>query len=66
VGQEDVIKFLKANPNEWFTPKEINQRIDISYTSVTVSLKRMRVKNEVEYKISRIGARDQYYYKYKK
>ena len=66
MGQGEVIEFLKANSNEWFTPKEISQRIDISYTSVTVSLKRMRLKDEVEYKISRIGTRDQYYYKFKK
>ena len=66
MGQGEVIEFLEANPNEWFTPKEICRIINISYTSVTVSLKRLRVKDEVEYKISRIGVRDQYFYKFKK
>ena len=66
MGQEDIIKLLKANPNEWFTSKEISNEINISLGAVTVSLKRLREKNEVEHKKSRTGARNQYLYKLKK
>ena len=66
MGQGEVITFLEANPNNWFTSKVISNEINVSNGSVTVSLKRLREKDEVDYKISRRLARNQYYYKFKK
>ncbi len=66
MGQGDVINFLKANPNEWFTYREIKNEINISLGATTTSLKRLREKGEVYYKISKSGTRNQYYYKFKK
>ena len=66
MGQGDVIEFLKANPNDWFTCREISTEINVSYGSVTVSLMRLRGKDEVNYKIPSGEERNQYYYKFKK
>lgn len=68
MGQEEIYKFLKANPDEWFTSKEISKKIEISLGSVTICLKRLREKDEVVFKKSgmRKGKRDQYLYKSKK
>ena len=66
MGQGDIINLLKTNPNYWFTYREIKNEINISLGATTVSLKRLREKGEVDYKISKRGTRDQYYYKFKK
>ncbi len=68
MGQEEVIKYLKANPNEWLTSKEISTELNISLNSVTTSLRSLREYNEVEYKRSKkiIGSRPPFVYKYKK
>lgn len=67
MGQGDIYKFLKANPDQWFISREISNRIDISLVSVTMSLKKLRENNEVEFKKSgkKKGSRDQYLYKFK-
>ena len=68
MGQEEVIKYLKANPNEWLTSKEISTELNISLNSVTTSLRSLRENNEVEYERSekRIGSRPPFVYKFKK
>ena len=61
-------ELLKSNSGNWFTSKEISQRLNISLGSVQVCSKRLREKNEVEFKKSgmRKGKRPQYFYKSKK
>ena len=68
MGQQEVYNFLKEHSNHWFTSREISKGINISVGSVTVSLKRLREKNEVKYKqtAKRFGERKQYLYKFKK
>lgn len=64
MGQHEVYEFLKKNPEQWFTSKRISNAISISIGSVTMSLKRLREKDEVLYqRSSSVGKA--YRYKYK-
>ena len=68
MGQQDVYNYLKAHPNKWFTSKEISLGMSQSIGSVTVCLKKLRMRNEISYKQTdlRKGKRVQYLYKFKK
>ena len=68
MGQEEVINFLKASPNDWFTCREISNELNITYGSVTMSLKILRENNEVKHEKSEkiIGSRTPFVYKFKK
>ena len=67
MGQQDVYNYLKANPDDWFSSKEISKGMNQSLGSVTVCLKKLRNKNEINYKPTglRKGKRVQYLYKFK-
>ena len=67
MGQQEIYDFLKANPIDWFTSKEISKKISISIGSVTVCLKKLRDNNEVQYKAvgKKTGKRTQYSYCFK-
>ena len=67
MGQQDVYNYLKAHPNDWFSSKEISNGMNQSIGSVTVCLKKLRNKNEINYKPTglRKGKRAQYLYKFK-
>jgi transcription initiation factor IIE alpha subunit len=68
MGQQEVYNFLKEHPVEWFTSKEISKGINISIGSTTVSLKKLRENNEIQYKAigKKSGKRTQYSYRFKK
>ncbi len=68
MGQQDVYNFLKDNPNDWFTSRDISKGIKISIGSVTVCLKKLREKNEVQHKSvgNAYRRKKQYQYKFKK
>ena len=53
MGQQEVFTFLGKNRNEWFTARQIAQRLKLSYGSVVVNLKRLRQSKEIENKIIR-------------
>jgi len=42
MGQEEVYNLLKANPNRWFTLKEIKAHLNIGKNSLSANLRRMR------------------------
>ena len=67
MGQQEVYDYLKAHPNKWFTSKEISHGMDQAIGSVTVCLKKLRMRNEIQYKTSglRKGKRIQYLYRFK-
>jgi predicted transcriptional regulator len=67
MGQQDVYNYLKAHPNSWFSSKEISDGMNQSIGSVTVCLKKLRNRNEIQYKHTdlRKGKRAQYLYKFK-
>ncbi len=67
MGQQDVYNYLKAHPTKWLTSKEISEGMNQSIGSVTVCLKKLRNRNEINYKQTglRKGKRVQYLYKFK-
>jgi len=67
MGQQDVYNFLKRHPNKWFTSKDISSGLNQSIGSVTVCLKKLRIRNEIDYKQTGVkkGKRVQYLYKSK-
>ena len=67
MGQQDVYNYLKAHPNEWLSSKQISDGMNQSIGSVTVCLKKLRNRNEIDYKESKFrkGKRVQYLYKFK-
>jgi len=63
MGQQDVLRFLRENPDNWFTSSEISSAIGISKGSVTMSLKRLRESNEVAHRKTNAPGKS-YQYKY--
>ena len=65
MGQHEVYQFLRDHPDKWYSSREINDAIDISIGSVTMSLKRLREKDEVSYRRVDRQGRKPYQYKFK-
>ena len=42
MGQEEIINFLEANPNEIFESKQLSLRLQIGRSSLSQSLKKLR------------------------
>lgn len=61
MGQQEVYDFLLKNKDEWFTSKDISEALGVSIGSVTMSLKKLRKTNLVNYKNS--GKRNTYWYR---
>lgn len=49
IGQEEILKFLKENPDSWFTAKEISKVIKNNYATTTSSFKSLRKFKMVEF-----------------
>lgn len=70
MGQQEVFTFLKENRNKWFTAREIAEKLKASFTSVTLSLKKLRESKQIEYKtiemnINTLGRKKVFVYKFK-
>ena len=63
MGQQDIYDFLKKHPKDWFTSKELSQKLGISIGSVTMSLKKLRESRSVKYQTTK---RNMYKYMFKK
>jgi predicted transcriptional regulator len=63
MGQEEVYRFLKNNPKEWFSSKEISAATERSVGSVTVCLKKLRNRNDIQYK-RKTDRKHRYLYKF--
>jgi len=63
MGQQEVYNFLKDNPKQWFTSKQISDAIHVSIGSVTMSLKKLRKSQMVKYK--QTGKRNEFQYMFK-
>ncbi len=61
MGQQEVYDFLCKNPDKWFTSRDISEELGVSIGSVTMSLKKLRKTNMIQYKNS--GKRNTYWYK---
>ena len=63
MGQQEVYNFLRAHKGDWFTSKEISEKIKVSIGSVTMSLKKLRKSQLIKYKNT--GKRNEFHYMYK-
>ena len=63
IGQQEVYDFLKSNKGKWFTSREISDKLGICIGSVTMSLKKLRKSNIIDYQNT--GKRNMFEYRYK-
>ena len=61
MGQQEVYDFLLKHKGKWFTSREISEKLKVSIGSVTMSLKKLRKTNIVQYKNT--GKRNTFKYK---
>jgi len=50
MGQQEVYTFLRKHRNNWFTSREIADRLSASLGSVTTCLKKLRDSSAVSFK----------------
>lgn len=60
MGQQEVFSFLEENKGQWYTSRDISEQLDVSIGSVTMSLKKLRNTNMINYKNS--GKRNTFQY----
>ena len=67
MGQEEVYKYLKAHPEEWFTSRDLEKLLRISIGSINESLRKLRERKEINYKISVVNGKGKprYLYRFK-
>ena len=67
MGQQEVYDFLKDNPDEWFTSRDLQEILHISIGSINESLRKLRERREINYKTSIINGKGkpQYIYNFK-
>jgi len=63
MGQQEVYEFLKANPNQWFTSREISENLQVSIGSVTMNLKKLRKSKLIAYRNT--GKKNMFQYMFK-
>ena len=64
MGQEEVYQVLEEQPNRWFTSRDLIKILGISQPSVNDSLKRMRKRGDIFYRVP-VHAKESYRYKFK-
>jgi len=64
MGQQEVFNFLKLNKGKWWSSKEIAAKLEASVGSVTTTLTKLRKRNEILHKMSKIKT-NMYLYKYR-
>jgi DNA-binding MarR family transcriptional regulator len=60
MGQQEVYDYLRDNPGRWYTSRQIADALTISIGSVTMSLKKLRKTNIIEFKST--GSRNTFKY----
>lgn len=63
MGQQEVYKILKRNPNKWFSSVELNKRLKSG--SCGANLTRLYRSGEVNRKITGKGIQKRYSYRFK-
>ena len=54
MGQQEVFNFLKNNRNEWFTSRQIADKLKASYGSVCVSTMKLRMSGQIKFKKNKL------------
>jgi predicted transcriptional regulator len=67
MGQQEVYNFLREHPEEWYTSRDLGKLLKISIGSINESLRKLRVRKEINYKISVLNGKGkpQYIYNFK-
>jgi Mn-dependent DtxR family transcriptional regulator len=60
MGQQEVYEFLAENSGEWYSSRNISDELGVSIGSATMSLKKLRDTDMIEYK--EVGKRNTYHY----
>jgi len=50
MSQQEIMDLLEANPDKWFTPKEIREKLDISSGAIGRNLLRLRADHNIDHK----------------
>ena len=54
MGQQEVFTFLKKNRNNWFTSRQIADKLKASYGSVSVSIMKLRQSGQITFKKNKL------------
>ena len=60
MGQQEVYEFLAGHSGDWYSSRDISDELGVSIGSVTMSLKKLRDSDMIEYK--EVGKRNTYHY----
>lgn len=60
MGQQEIYDFLRRNGGTWFTSRALSDKLGISIGSVTMSLKKLRKTNIIEFR--KAGPRNTFEY----
>lgn len=61
MGQQEVFEFLEQHSGEWYNSRSISDELGVSIGSVTMSLKKLRGTDMIEFK--EVGKRNTYHYR---
>ncbi len=64
MGQQEVYSFLKMHKSKWWASSEIAENMEASLGSVTTTLNKLRKRNDVMFKKSKIKT-NAFLYKFK-
>ena len=54
MGQQEVFTFLEKNRNNWFTSRQIADKIKASFGSVSVSVMKLRQSGQIKFKKNKL------------
>jgi len=54
MGQQEVFNFLKENKNNWFTSRQVANKLKASYGSVSVSIMKLRQSGQIKFKKNKL------------
>lgn len=49
ISQETIMNFLKENPDDWFTVRELSKELSLGLSSVDSNVKRLRKSHLIHY-----------------
>jgi len=67
MGQQEVYNFLREHPDEWYTSRDLKELLNISIGSINESLRKLRERKEINFKVSVVNnkGKPQYVYNFK-
>lgn len=65
MSQEDILDFLKENPKEWYSSKDIETYLGCKNSRISKSLKQLRKFNLIEFEKESSLSNSKWLYSYK-